>query len=167
MSEQDASARPQARGAFSTGRPGDIVRHCFLDPARKHSRREDMMRARYLKIAGTVLAGMTAAIHIFAGTYDTLLPLLATDLPAAIKGTFQACWHFLSIFLVVSVWCFGRTAECAKSFAWLWIAFGTCFLAAGLLTAGYRGLLVLPQWILLCPAGALILLGLRTKKETA
>ncbi len=124
------------------------------------------MNALYLQFAGTTLAGLTAAIHVFVGTHDTLPPLLDSDLDLAVKGTFQACWHFVSIFLVASVWCFGRETGCARNFAWLWLAFGSCFFAAGLVNAGLPGLVALPQWILLAPAGALILLSQRARAQT-
>lgn len=125
------------------------------------------MNERYLKIAGVGLAGLTAVAHIFVGTYDTLLPLLETDLDLAVKGTLHACWHIISVFLAFSVWSFVKETPAARSAALLWIAFGICFFAVGIYSANLRGLLILPQWILLCPVGVLILLHLRGSKSTA
>ncbi len=110
---------------------------------------------------GILLAGVTAAVHIFVGTYDTLLPLLAADLALVVKGTFHACWHFVSIFLAMSVWHFAKATPSAKMLAWLWVCFGLVFVAVGAFAEGVGGLIALPQWILLLPAGGLVLWGLK------
>ena len=119
------------------------------------------MNIRNLKITGIGLAGLTAAAHIFVGSYDTLFPLLESDLNMAIKGTFHACWHFISVFLAFSVWSFYKETASAKTIAQLWIAFAVCFFMVGLYSAGLRGLMILPQWSLLCAAGILVLLYFR------
>jgi hypothetical protein len=118
------------------------------------------MTQRILRLSGLILAGMTAAAHVFIGTYDTLLPLLESELAPMVKGTFHACWHFVSIFLVFSVWSFFRKTPYASHLAMLWIGFSVCFVLAGLTDAGVRGLLVLPQWIFLGLAGLLMVFSL-------
>ncbi len=125
------------------------------------------MNIRYLKIAGVGLAGVTAAAHIFIGSYDTLYPLLKSDLDLAIVATFHACWHFISVFLAFSVWSFAKEAASATTIARLWVAGAVCFVAVGLFSAGLRGLLVVPQWIPIGAAGLLILLYFRRSKTPA
>lgn len=120
-----------------------------------------MLSIRYLKVAGVGLAGLTAAIHIFVGSVDTLSPFVEGDLDMAIKNTFHACWHFISVFLAVSVWSFANETASAKMIARLWIAFAACFFTVGLYSAGLRGLIIAPQWTLLGAAGVLVLLHFR------
>lgn len=120
-----------------------------------------MLRNRYLKVAGVGLAGLTAAMHVFVGSFDTLFPLLEADLDMAIKDTFHACWHFISVFLAFSVWSFASETASSKMIARLWIAFAACFFTVGLYSAGLRGLIIIPQWTLLCASGVLVLLHFR------
>lgn len=119
------------------------------------------MKTRILKNAGVILAAITAAALVFVGTYDTLLPLLQSDIDPMVKGTFHACWHFVSIFLVFSAWNFFKETERAAYLARLWIGFAACFVAAGMAISGISGLLILPQWIFLGTAGTLVLFGLK------
>lgn len=119
--------------------------------------------------AGAVLAALTAVIHVFIGGYDTLSPLLTYDIDPVVSGTFHACWHIISVFLAYSAWVFWSGRLAAVHFAILWGAFAVIFVVVGLWQLGVGGLLVMPQWILLGPAGALVLAGTyaRTSKPTA
>lgn len=117
------------------------------------------MNIKYLKFIGVTLAGLTAVAHTFFGTQDTLFPLLETELSPAVMGTFHACWHFVSIFLVYSVWCFANNNGAAREVAILWILFGACFLLVASVSYGVSGLVILPQWVLLAPAGLLVFLS--------
>ncbi|WP_432637510.1 hypothetical protein [Albidovulum sp.] len=111
-----------------------------------------------MRFAGAGLAALVAAAHVFVGTFDTLVPLLDSDLALPVKGTFHACWHFISIVLIVSVWAFAKGTALARPIAWLWIAFGICFVAAGIFGAGIDGIVAVPQWVLLVPVGVLVLI---------
>lgn len=103
------------------------------------------------------LALLTAALHIFVGTLDTLAPMLEADLPETISGTLQACWHMVSLFLAVSVWCFWLRHPAAPLLAAMWVASALIFALVAAWQGGVSGLLVLPQWILLAPTGGLYL----------
>lgn len=125
------------------------------------------MRRHYFKIAGVGLATLTAAAHVFIGTFDTLRPVLLTDLHPAVQGTIHACWHFLSLFLGLSVWHFARGSQAAKCLADLWIGFALIFVAVGIYTAGLSGLLLVPQWLFLGAAGLLINIHLTVEPRSA
>ncbi len=119
-----------------------------------------------LQNLGSALAILTAAVHVFVGHFDTLIPLLSADLSPAVLGAFTACWHMISLFLVYSAWQFWRGGQIAIHLAVLWISFAAIFVAVALWQGGASGLLVLPQWLFLGPAGALILIGSRTRAAT-
>ncbi len=108
---------------------------------------------------GAALATLTFIIHIAVGHFDTLVPLLSADLPLPVLGAFQACWHMISVFLAYSACQFWRGGPIAVHMAFLWIAFAVIFIAVGVWQSGPTGLLVVPQWILLGPAAALVLTG--------
>ncbi|WP_299962341.1 hypothetical protein [uncultured Roseobacter sp.] len=108
------------------------------------------------------LAGLTAAAHILIGTFDTVLPLWRSDLPFEIQGALQACFHFVSLFLLYSSWSFARAAPGAAAIARLWIGFGLCFLAVGI--AG-GALWSVPQWLLLLPTGVVALAAVRPRES--
>lgn len=110
---------------------------------------------------GTALAVLTVLIHVFIGHIDTLLPLLAGDLPPSVSGAFHACWHMISVFLAYSAWRFWCGGQIAVHMAVLWVVFAVIFVVVGLWQLGPEGLLILPQWVLLGPAGVLVLAGSR------
>lgn len=103
------------------------------------------------------LAALTAALHIFVGTFDTLAPMLDADLPEAVRGTLHACWHMVSLFLAVSAWFFWRRHPAAPVLAGMWVASALIFVLVAVWQGGVGGLLVLPQWILLALTGAIYL----------
>lgn len=109
------------------------------------------------KKLGATLAALTALVHIFVGHFDVLLPLLVSDISPMVVGTFHVCWHMISVFLVYSAWCFWHGGQVALHMALLWLVFAGIFIIVGLWQIGFSGLLVLPQWVLLGPAGGCIL----------
>ncbi|MEP4729634.1 hypothetical protein [Parasphingorhabdus sp.] len=115
---------------------------------------------------GAALATLTALIHIFVGHFDTLLPLLSSDLSPAVLGSFHACWHIVSVFLAYSAWRFWSGGQIAVHLAIIWILFSVIFVAVGIWQLGLGGLLILPQWVLLGPSGGLVLIGLRSAKQS-
>ncbi|MEY8881548.1 hypothetical protein [Donghicola sp. XS_ASV15] len=119
-----------------------------------------------LRIAA-VLAAFTAVLHIFVGTFDTLMPMLTMDLPAPVLGTLHACWHMVSLFLVVSAWAFWRGGAMARPVAWLWMGSAAIFVAVGVWQDGLVGLLELPQWTLLGASGGLSLYATRARPRFA
>lgn len=114
-----------------------------------------------------VLAAFTTVLHIFVGTFDTLMPMLEADLPAPVSGTLHACWHMVSLFLVVSVWAFWRGNALARPVAWLWLGSAAIFVAVGIGQGGLAGLLDLPQWTLLGASGGLYLYAVRARLRFA
>ncbi len=114
-----------------------------------------------IRYAATAFAAFTALLHSLVGTYDTLLALLEADLDPALRGTFHACWHFISLFLLFSAYAFWRRRASTRDLAALWIGFAVVFFGVGLWQGGLSGLMVVPQWILLAPAGVLAWLSAR------
>lgn len=114
-----------------------------------------------------ILAAFTAVLHIFVGTFDTLIPMLEADLPAPVSGTLHACWHMVSLFLVVSIWAFWQCNLLARPVAWLWLGSAAIFVAVGIWHGGLAGLLVLPQWTLLGVSGGLYLFADRVRLRFA
>ena len=51
--------------------------------------------------AGT-LNFITACIHLIAGHFEMVLPLLASNLPTVALATLYACWHMVTIILFFS-----------------------------------------------------------------
>ena len=116
-----------------------------------------------IRYAATAFAAFTALLHSLLGSYDTLIPMLEADLDPALRGTFHACWHFVSLFLLFSTYAFWRGRAGAGDLAALWIGFAVLFFGVGLWQGGVSGLMVLPQWILLGPAG--VLAGFSTRRR--
>jgi hypothetical protein len=125
---------------------------------------------RLLFIAG-LLAAFTAAVHTFVGTYEVHGPLLGSALPKPLALLLYACWHLVTVVLCLSAWQLlsppkPRPTQCqavlAGAFGLMWLLFGLVFMAvAFLFGGGVSALLVLPQWALLLPVGALAWFGSR------
>jgi len=129
-----------------------------------------MSSNRQLRFAG-YLAAFTAAVHTLAGTYEVHGPLLNSELPKTLALLLYACWHLVTVALCLSAWALlkppaPRTAQTqavlAGSIGIVWLSFGLVFIVVALLFGGSLStLLVLPQWVLLMPVGALAWLGSR------
>ena len=119
-----------------------------------------------LIIAG-VLALLTSVIHIFAGGRDVAEPLLDTSLPNDAKYALHACWHFVSIFFVVTaLYLLSSGLGVVEQgpgliilISGLWLLFGLLFLGITVRVNGPGGVFKLPQWVLLLPVGVLGLLA--------
>lgn len=109
----------------------------------------------------SVLAMFTAAIHVFVGGADALTPMLAAEMTVEASGAMHACWHFVSIFLLVSAVTFWQGGRTASVFALLWISFAVVFVYVGLYQAGIGGLIANPQWTILLATGVVALFGAR------
>ena len=129
-----------------------------------------------LSIAG-YLAAFTAAVHTFAGTYEVHAPLLNSTLPKALALLLYACWHLVTAAMCLSAWALLRPPEprtvqsqavLAGVIGILWVFFGFVFIAVALLFGeSLSMLLVLPQWVLLLPVGALAWVGSRKLLSSA
>ncbi len=120
-----------------------------------------------LVLASGVLAALTAAIHLIAGGKEIARPLLESTLTEQVKLTLYACWHLVSVALVLSSVTLLVNGAGLFVSDWtiafisvLWLLFGVVFLAVTLLKAKPSGLLRFPQWALLIPVGALGLWGI-------
>jgi hypothetical protein len=133
------------------------------------------MKVNPLLLVSGLLAAFTAALHTFAGTPEIQEPLLRSTIPQPVSLLLYACWHLVTVALVLSavalIWSAGpnsRTAAGALPLfvSILWLLFGLVFVAVALVFSGPSALLVLPQWILLIPVGILGLLGGRKRAQS-
>lgn len=122
----------------------------------------------WLIILSGVLAACTAAVHIFAGGRDVARPLLASDLGETLKLTLYACWHLVSVALVLSslalladgIGAIGPSKPMVGFICVSWLLFGMVFVFVTLGIAKPRGLFRFPQWVLLLPVGVFGLWGI-------
>ena len=115
-------------------------------------------------VVASLIAMVTAGIHVFMGGVSVAEPLLASALEIRPKLILYAVWHMASVALVLSalalfVASLQRQADAMRSLvrfiSLLWCAFGLVFLAI-VATAPDKGwLFQLPQWALLLPVGLL------------
>jgi len=123
-------------------------------------------------LASAALAAFTAVVHTIGGTYEIHSPLLTSPLPESISLLLYACWHLVTVTLILSalaLFWVSRDGRAQSNVALpafigaLWIAFGAVFVAVAIGLSGLPALLVLPQWTLLIPIGGLALFGVRTQ----
>jgi len=116
---------------------------------------------RLMFASGVVVAG-TAVVHLVAGQIDPVRPLLAATMNESSKWTLHACWHLVSADLVLAAAVLVYLARnddpgiaAPRLISAHFLAYGLVFIVIGLTSAGPRGLVVLPQWVLLLPVAAL------------
>ncbi len=128
------------------------------------------MNTNRLLLASGLIAAFTAALHTFAGTPEIQEPLLRSTIPQSVSLLLYACWHLVTVTLILSaaalIWSArpnSRTSAGALPYfvSLLWLLFGFVFVTVALVFSGPSTLLVLPQWTLLIPVGILGLLGVR------
>ena len=115
-----------------------------------------------LMLASGVLAAGTALVHLVAGQIDPVRPLLAAPMTETSKRTLHACWHLVSVDLVLAAavllylaWAKDAGAAVPRLIAAHLLAYGLVFIVIGLACAGPRGLVRLPQWAMLLPVAIL------------
>ena len=115
-----------------------------------------------LMLASGVLAAVTALVHLFAGQIDPVRPLLAAPMAETSKRTLHACWHLVSVDLVLAAavllyltWAKDAGPAVPRLIAAHLLAYGLVFIVMGMAIAGPRGLVRLPQWALLLPVAIL------------
>jgi len=130
------------------------------------------MKTNRLLLSAGLIAAFTAALHTFAGTPEIQEPLLRSTIPQPVSLLLYACWHLVTVTLVLSavalIWSArpnSRTSAGAlpRFISLLWLLFGLVFVAVALVFSGPSTLLVLPQWVMLIPVGILGLLGDRKR----
>ena len=128
------------------------------------------MKTNRVLFSSALLSMFTASVHTIGGTYEIHVPLLNSTMPEPISLLLYACWHLVTVTLILSAmalfWC-SRNNRAQANFALpifiaiLWISFGLVFIFIALYFSGIQALIILPQWILLIPIGSLILFGVR------
>lgn len=121
----------------------------------------------WLIFTSGVLAAITALVHIVVGGKQVARPLLGSQLDSDVKLTMYACWHLVSISLVLSstalLACGTGLLTSPELVAFIcasWLLFGAVFLVVTLVVAKPGGLFRFPQWTLLIPVGLLGLGGI-------
>ncbi|OHU85028.1 MULTISPECIES: hypothetical protein [Pseudoalteromonas] len=115
-------------------------------------------------IAG-VIGLITFCIHVFAGQIDPVRPFLNSNLADIPKATLLACWHMVSLTLLLgslSLSYIGwhnlstyNTVVMAMSISYM--LFATVFIVVGWYFFSAKVFVKLPQWVLLLPIGLLSL----------
>ena len=128
------------------------------------------MKKNRLLLTSAFLAAFTAIVHTIGGTLEIHTPLLTSPLPEPISLLLYACWHLVTVTLILSAvalfWS-SRNNRAESNFALpafigvLWGSFGIVFVVVALYFSGFRALIILPQWTLLLPIGGLALFGVR------
>lgn len=114
-------------------------------------------------IGAAVLAVLTAAVHLFAGTPEVHAPLLGAGFDTLVMLELYAVWHLVSVALALTagvlVWsAWGRReahAGAVRLISAMWALFGAVFIGVDLWLAGPSGLLTAPQWTILLLVGVL------------
>ncbi|MFD2178886.1 hypothetical protein [Veronia pacifica] len=121
----------------------------------------------YFILSAGILATLTSLVHIFAGQKDPIRPFMDSDLNEVPKATLLACWHMVSVMLVFSSifylyvgwYSFLHLYTGIFALSLTHLAFSVVFIVVGWNFFGIRGLLKLPQWLLLLPIGLLSFFG--------
>lgn len=113
------------------------------------------------------LAVLTSLVHLIWGGMDALNPMLAAELPQVCSAAMHACWHVVSVFLILSAVVFWYGKDAAFYFGMLWIASAIIFLYVGYYQAGFAGWITNPQWTILLPTGCLALFATRRRESRA
>ncbi|WP_440056363.1 hypothetical protein ACSLBF_19830 (plasmid) [Pseudoalteromonas sp. T1lg65] len=119
-------------------------------------------------IFGAGIVGvLTACVHVFAGQIDPVRPFLKTSLATVPKATLLACWHMVSVMLLIPSllvayigWYQLDTLYSLVIFiSAMFLAFASVFIFVGWHFFKWDALARLPQWSLLLTIGALGLYG--------
>lgn len=114
-----------------------------------------------------LLCIFTSLIHVFAGQVDPVRPFLKSNLEDIPKATLLACWHIVSVTLLVSslalsyVGWYGlhELYLSTRFIGILYTLFALVFVCVGWFFFGVKVFFKLPQWILLLLIGFLALYG--------
>ncbi len=121
-----------------------------------------MKRNIYLIIAG-VINLFTAFIHVIAGQFDLVDPLIESALNQQIKTEWLSVWHIITVTLFLSAFYLLRqgikpskndTKQLIQFIGFLYTLYAFVFVICSLFMSKFA-----PQWILLLPIGILAILG--------
>lgn len=107
--------------------------------------------------------GLTAAIHLFAGTGDIVFPIMQVEtLHPEIRAIAMVLWHMVSLILLLStlaIGYFARNSNHALSWPIIASQFGFAFIFVFYNITHFAALFVMPQGtvFVLCPV--LMILG--------
>ncbi|WP_260258360.1 hypothetical protein [Vibrio intestinalis] len=118
-------------------------------------------------LSSGLLGLATALIHLFAGQVDPVRPFLKSSLDDVPKATLLACWHLVSVTLLIcSVALIYVGGHGLATFyvstlliGVLFVIFSVVFILVGGYFFSFKGFIKLPQWILLLPVGVLAVIG--------
>ncbi len=128
-----------------------------------------MKTNRYIFLA-SILSAFTACVHTIVGTSEIHAPILSSSLPESISLLLYACWHLVTVTLILSsiaLFWSSRPSRIEGNYVLpafigvLWVIFGLVFIFVALCFSGMPALAVLPQWVLLVPTGVLAIFGAR------
>jgi len=117
-----------------------------------------------------IIGLFTSLVHIFAGQVDPVRPFINSNLPDVQKATLLACWHMVSVILVVSggalafIGWFNLSSfqHIVVGISVTFVIFSLVFIAVGWYFFKFDSFIKLPQWTLLLPIGILGLVGTMT-----
>ncbi|WP_163832366.1 hypothetical protein [Spartinivicinus ruber] len=118
-------------------------------------------------LSAGILGILTSLVHIFAGQIDPVRPFLNSELADIPKATLLACWHMVSLILVISSGVFTYVGWMNADYMVMvvlglsitYVTFAAVFIFVGWYFFRYHGLIKLPQWVLLLPIGILGCIG--------
>ena len=110
----------------------------------------------------------TSCVHVFAGQLDPIRPFLKSDLPDIPKATLIACWHMVSVTLImcglvltyVGWFNVSSLENIIGGISVAFIIFSLVFIGVGWYFFNFKTFITLPQWSLLLPIGVFGVLGI-------
>lgn len=106
---------------------------------------------------------ITFLVHILAGGYVIVRPLLASEMTRRVRFTFYFVWHMVSVLLLAMAACFVYAAYEASAvlLAVLMtiLAAGFAFLNVGVIAANRLSPFMLPQWMFFAAIATLGFVG--------
>jgi len=115
-------------------------------------------------LAAGVVATATALIHLIAGHFDPVRPLLSSSMAEVPKRTLHGAWHMASVTMALAAAVLlylafaggdRETELLARFIALQYLVYGLVFLVLALSIRQPNRLLRLPQWTMLFPVAVL------------
>ena len=117
----------------------------------------------YLSLCG-LFAGFVALVHLILGEKTVVRPFRKAPMDATVRHTMHACWHLVSVDLVVKALALlamglaGSTLRPLIVFIAIhYIAYGLVFIVVAMTSDLEGAFKKLPQWALLAPLGVALL----------
>lgn len=125
-------------------------------------------RPSYAFVAAAAANLATAAIHVFAGAPEIIAPVLATDLPLAVKAVVDVLWHHITGMLILAAFaCLWAARQATWRIPVLALVGGQYVMISALfLGLGFHWFASpwpMPQWVLFITMVGLMGLGARRR----